>query len=150
MSEHVSKHLSEKQLSGLEKLGDVMLPGFEDMPGFATVKANRHADRVLDHMGAKDLADLKMLLGLLAVMPRIFVKWLVGFLELSPSIPGPLGSFLRFMRIGIRGLVMTLYYSDPVVVRLVGYDASVYTADLQPAESGSRASQELPGLNAPY
>ena len=34
------------------------------------------------------------------------------------------------MRIGLRGLVMTLYYSDPKVLAVLGYKVGVYTEDV--------------------
>lgn len=137
-----SMHLNVRQIRGLNKLGDQMLPGYQKLASFSEVGAARHADRVLDHMPASDLKDLKMLLGILGVLPAFFVAGFLNFLELSPSIPTPIGAFLRFMRIGLRGLVMTLYYCDPKVHDVIGYQVQVYTDDM-PRQSSTATPQDL-------
>lgn len=126
----MSKHLNATQLRGLNKLGDYMLPGFGELGSFSQVNAAANVDRVFDYMSAKDLADLKMLLSILAFLPRFVIAAFVGFLELTQNWPGPLGSGLRFVRIGLRGLVMTLYYSNSSVTDRIGYRVGVYTGDL--------------------
>ncbi|MBI3542826.1 MAG: hypothetical protein HY075_06075 [Deltaproteobacteria bacterium] len=146
----ISKHLSAGQVRGLEKVGDVLLPGFGDLASFSTSHCVRHADRVLDYMTAQDLGDLKMLLTLLGFAPRFCVALLMRLLELSPAVPTPLGSLLRFMRLGLRGLVMTLYYADPAVQQTIGYDARVYTADFTPYTTPSpSAGAPASGLSRP-
>ncbi len=127
----LSKHFSQLQFRGLNKVGDCLLPGHEDLPSFSALGCARHADRILDYMSAQDLGDLKLLLTLLAFLPGFAVGWLMRFLELSPGIPTGLGALLRFMRLGLRGLVMTLYYCDPKTQSTIGYDAKVYTADFK-------------------
>lgn len=127
----LSKHLSSAQVRGLEKVGDVLAPGFDDLPSFSASQCVRHADRVLDHMSSKDLGDLKMLLGLLGYIPGFLVAWFMRFLELSTAMPTPIGAFLRFMRLGLRGLVMTLYYADPAATKAIGYEVRIFTDDLQ-------------------
>ncbi|MEW6055523.1 MAG: hypothetical protein AB1540_02840 [Bdellovibrionota bacterium] len=125
-----SKHLSENHLRGLEKLGDALVPGDKELPSFSKLKCVGEADRILDHMPASDLKDLKFLLSLLAVFPQFLVLVFIWVLELGSKIPGPLGAQLRFIRIGVRGLVMSLYYSDPRVHSILGYSVSIYTKDL--------------------
>lgn len=140
-----SKHLSARQLIGLNKVGDTLLPGHEDLQSFSQLGCSRHADRILDYMSAQDLGDLKMLLTLLSFFPGFLVDWLMRFLELSPSVPGSLGALLRFMRLGLRGLVMTLYYCDPKTLNVIGYDAKVYTGDFKPAPLAPGAADRSPG-----
>ena len=128
----LSKHLNARQVQGLNKVGNCMLSGRDDLPSFSTLNCARHADRILDYMSAQDLGDLKLLLTLLSFFPGFLVGWLMHFLELSPGIPTSVGALLRFMRLGLRGLVMTLYYCDPKAQTIIGYDAKVYTADFKP------------------
>ena len=84
-------------------------------------------------MPETDLKDLKMLLGILALFPALLLAWLFRALEASPAVPGPVGSILRQIRIGMRGLIMSLYYGDKSVLGKLGYKVTVYTADLKKA-----------------
>lgn len=125
-----SQHVGSLQIRGLNKLGDVLAPGTEDLPSFSRSGAAAEADRIFDYMPASDLKDLNLLLTIMGLVPMIVVRGFVGFLEKSERIPGGVGAFLRFARIGIRGLVMSLYWGHPRVHAVIGYDVSVYTEDL--------------------
>jgi hypothetical protein len=91
----------------------------------------RDLDRILDFMPAGDLGDLKTLLSILSFFPGFLVAWIMRFLEIALPVPGPVGGILRLIRLGLRGLIFTLYYSDPEVVKKVGYEVGVYTEDLK-------------------
>jgi hypothetical protein len=125
----VSKHLGASQIRAIEKVGDCLIPGDSDLPRFSSSGCVREVDRILDYMPEQDLKDLKMLLGLLAYFPGFALALLFRFLELAPSVPGPLGAPLRLIRIGMRGLIMSLYYGDPGVLKVLGYQVGVYVGD---------------------
>jgi hypothetical protein len=129
----MSKHLNPKQLRAIEKVGDVMIPGDSEFPSFSRTGCISQVDRILDYMPASDLGDLKMLLGILAFFPGFLLAFLFRMLEASPAVPGPVGSILRQIRLGMRGLIMSLYYGDTSVLTKLGYKVSVYTADLKKA-----------------
>ena len=137
----MSKHLNSLQVKGLNKLGDRMLPGEGDLASFAGSGCASEADRILDHMPAKDLGDLKLLLALMGVLPGIMIAGFLALLEKSPGW-GAWAAPLRFVRIGVRGLIMTLYYSHPQAHRALGYQVGVYTDDLRggtsPGPNGAR------------
>lgn len=124
-----SKYLSAGQIQGVEKIGNVMFPGGEGFPSFIEIHCARHLDRILDYMPQQDLKDLGMLLSLMAILPAGMVRGFVCLLEMLSGFPGPVGGLVRTIRIGLRGLIMSLYYGDPAIQELVGYDVSVYTAD---------------------
>jgi hypothetical protein len=126
----MSTHLNPRQLKGIDKLGDRMLPGDGELQSFSSARCSAEVDRILDYMLAKDLADLKMLLSLLGWLPGFVIGALLSFLERSPRW-GDWASPLRFARLGIRGLIMTLYYSHPQAHRVLGYQVGVYTDDLR-------------------
>lgn len=126
----VSKHLSARQLAGIEKVGDVLIPGDEESPRFSASGCVASVDRVLDFMPAQDLSDLKLLLTLLSWLPAGAVAAFLGFLERGKDSNGPLWGVLRLIRVGLRGLVMTLYYAQPAAADRLGYKVGVYTADL--------------------
>jgi len=131
-AESVSKHYDARQLAAIDKIGNLLLPGVADMPKFSAVAPTRHIDRVLDYMPESDRKDLGMLLKILGYCPKFLVAFFLGVLEACAGFPGPLGSGIRFVRLGLRGLVMTLYYCDPAVLKIIGYDVKVHTADFKP------------------
>jgi hypothetical protein len=127
----MSKHLSQRQINGLEKMGNVLVPGDSELTSFGASGCSSEVDRILDYMPGSDLKDLKMLLTLMSFFPMFLVSWFLGFLEKSPRMPDWIGGPLRFVRLGIRGLVLTLYYSHPQAHKVLGYQVGVYTADMK-------------------
>jgi hypothetical protein len=125
-----SKHLNASQLSAINKVGDVMIPGAQGFPRFSDAGVVSQVDRLLDHMPEGDRNDLKLLLTILAYLPRPFVAVLLHFLEWAPRIPAPLGPTLRLIRLGLRGIIMSLYFADARVHQTLGYQVSVYTDDM--------------------
>lgn len=141
-----TRQLSRTQLRGLKRLGDAYLPGDEQLPSFTELGCAAHVDTILDEMPADDRRSLKLLLGVLAFTPRVLVIALAWCLEAAPHVPGPLGGPLRFLRMGLKGLVLTLYYSGRrgpgytgrTPLEVLGYRVGVYTADVNtPPRAGS-------------
>ncbi|MBX7168996.1 MAG: hypothetical protein K1X74_21855 [Pirellulales bacterium] len=139
-----SRHLSPRQYRGLEKLGDAYFPAGGEFPAFSSLGCAEHVDEVLDPMPAGDRDSLKVLLGLLRFMPQWKLALLVRWLEGAPSVPDWAGGgALRFLRMGIRGLAMTLYYSGRKGARYTGrtpldildYRVGVYTGDCEARSS---------------
>ncbi len=144
----LSRHLSAAQVRGLERLGDAYIPGDEQLPSFARTGCVEHVDRILDYMDSADLKSLKLLLGVFAYVPHLVIVALVALLETSTRVPGPVGAALRFVRMGIKGLVVSLYYSGyvaqsykgPSPLDVLGYEVGVYTADVDAANSADTAA----------
>ncbi|MCC7441198.1 MAG: hypothetical protein IT285_06180 [Bdellovibrionales bacterium] len=132
------KLLSGLQYRGLQKLGDVYCPGDSEYPRFSTLGCGEHADTMLEVMPAQDLGDLKMLLTIFGILPRFSVRMLVTMIEGISGLPGPIGAILRLMRFGMKGLSISLYWSGlkgeafagKTPLQILGYEVSVYTADL--------------------
>jgi hypothetical protein len=127
----ISKHFKANQVQGVRKLGNVMFPGGEGFPSFSDCDCVRHLDRILDFMPEQDLKDLGMLALLLAWLPKPVVRFFIWILDRGVSWPGPIGAQLRTIRLGVRGLILSLYYGDPAVQKEVGYEVSVYVGDLK-------------------
>ena len=121
-----SRHMSARQLATIDRAGDLLLPGDGKFPCFSSTRCVQQIDRVADYMPAQDLGDLKMLLVVLSFLPDFVFRWFFGYLEKTPDMRGPLAPTLRLIRIGMRGLIMTLYYGDPAVHRVMQYDVGVY------------------------
>src|ERR1700722_7753052 len=117
----ISKHFKSNQIQGVRKLGDVMFPGGEGFPSFSGCDCVRHLDRILDFMPGQDLKDLGMLAALLSALPRFLVRFFVWILDSGVSWPGPIGAQIRTIRLGVRGLILSLYYGDPAIHKEIDY-----------------------------
>lgn len=129
----MSKHLSPRHIRAIEKIGDCMIHETSGLPGFSALGCVKDVDRLLDYMPDQDLNDLKLLLGIFSLFPRFLLRWLLALLEQSAK-PGsmiPLGAVLRLIRLGLRGIVMSLYYGHPTVLGKLDYQVGVYTGDMK-------------------
>jgi len=130
--------LTPRQFRGLVRLGDVYLPGDEDLPSFSTCGCAEHADQVLSQLPPSDRGDLQSLLAVLGTVPQFLVTAFVRLIESGDRFPSILGDTLRFAQMGIKGLVLTLYYSGltgsdyrgPSSLDVLDYRVGVFTADL--------------------
>jgi aldehyde dehydrogenase (NAD+) len=121
--------LTRAQLAGLLKLGDVMIPGDGDMPSFSASGCARHADRMIAHMNDADREGVTVLLGIFRFLPRPAVRGILRLTERHAAFPDAIASPLRMLNIGLKGTVMTLYYSgldEPgAILRGIKWDARV-------------------------
>lgn len=133
-----SRYLSSLGQRGLNKLGDVYCPGDQDFPSFSELGCIEFVDDALEHLPPGDRADLGKLLTVLAITPRPLVAGMIRQLERRQQLGGPVGSLVRFMRMGLKGMILTLYYSGRrganfsgrTPLEVLGYEVGVYTADL--------------------
>lgn len=143
-----SRYLNARQRHGLTKLGQAYCPGDDVMPSFAELGCAEHVDELLEYMPAADRRDLALLLGICSFVPVFVLAGFVRMLLWSPHVPTPLGGALRFLHMGLRGLLLTLYYSGKsganyrgkTPYEVLGYEVSVYTADVDAAETTQRTA----------
>jgi hypothetical protein len=85
---------------------------------------------MLDYMYEGDRNGVKLLLSLFRLLPRFLIRGLLRLTERPPSAPALLAAALRRVGIGIKGPVMSLYYSDVVagfsIHERLGYDPVVH------------------------
>ena len=112
MAAFVSKYFSRGQLKGLEKAGDVLLPGTRTMPSFSDTGSICHMDRMAAYLSEDDLSGLKLLLTLFRWMPRWKIRLLFKLCGRSRRMPGILGAGLRMIDIGVKGAVFSPYYAN--------------------------------------
>lgn len=110
-SKYQSAYLSQRQLKAIERLGDLMLPRSEEFPAFSELGCIAAVDEIMAWMPESDLADLKLLLHLLATMPDAGLKALIKQISSPDAWPEALASTLRQIDTGLRGIIMSLYYS---------------------------------------
>jgi hypothetical protein len=125
--------LTPGQRRGLCKAGDVLIPGDGEFPSFSAAGCADQIARMLPHMNDGDRRALLLLLGLFRCVPRVLLRFLFTLTANQRRFPEPLGAPLRLIDIGVKGVVMTLYYSDvgtgPSIHDLIRWDARVVERD---------------------
>ncbi len=141
-----SRNLSAAQLSGLVKAGDIVIPGDAELPSFSRSGASAHVDRMFDYMHDSDRDGLKLLFSIFNVLPAFLLRGILKLSEKDKALPGPLGAAARMINVGVKGVVMTLYYSDTDQVGInqaIGWDAKCDELDL-PEGVEEVAAKEAP------
>ena len=127
-----SEYLSAAQLTGLLTVGDILIPGDGEMPSFSACGCAAQADRMLAHMTDADRDGVKALLGIFRFLPRFAVRAIFWLTEKHHAFPEPIAAVLRLVNLGVKGVVMTLYYSGvdegEAIHRLIKWDAKVVEA----------------------
>jgi hypothetical protein len=132
-----SSWLSPAQLAGLVKVGDVLVPGEGDLPSLSASNCAAAADRLFAHMAPADRDAVRIVLGVFRWLPRpvlYAIFWLTSRHRVAPE---PLARVLRLVNLGVKGIVMTLYWSDVgegrSVHEAIGWDARVVETELEAA-----------------
>jgi hypothetical protein len=116
----------------LLRVGDLLIPGDGTLPSFSASGCAREVDRALACVNEADRQGLAMVLGIFRVAPAWSLRGLFALAE-RPRGLGTLGAAVRLLWIGIKGVVMTLYYSDlgqgSAVLESIGWDAKVVERD---------------------
>lgn len=116
----VSQYAGSAQLRAIARIGDLMLPGTEELPRFSETRCIADIDRVLAYVPPGDLQDLNTLLLILAYLPKFVLRWFLWLLERSTEW-GWLPGILRVIRLGLRGIILGLYYGHPSVHQRIGF-----------------------------
>jgi hypothetical protein len=128
-----SNYLSQNQLKGLLKTGDVILPGTNKSPSFSQTGCIHYVDRMAAYLSEDDLNDLRTVLGLFRWLPSWGITVIMAMVARNQFFPGPIGAGLRMLEIGVKGAAMSLYYSNLTgsdykgrkVFDIIGWDAKV-------------------------
>lgn len=148
-----SRNLSRAACRGIERVGDHWIPGGAGFPSFSESLTLTQIDRIADTLLPSDRKELELLCTLLSYFPGLLLSWFLDLCERSASWPsdGPVGGLLRQVRIGLKGIVLTLYYSDPCqdqrVHQLIHWDAkcgdaATMESEVQIAFRKARSSQD--------
>lgn len=125
----ISKHFSRLQLRGLNRLGDVVIPGDKDLPGFSDLGVEGHIDRILDYMNEDDKSGLKLVMTIFAFCPKFLIFFILWLTE-KASGESFIASQLRLVNTGLKGVIFTLYYSNlntksKVIHEVLEWDAKI-------------------------
>lgn len=108
----VRSELTQAQMTGLLRLGDVVIPGDDELPSFSESGCAPAISRMLPFMHEADRSSLLALLAFCAKAPKPVLRGIVAGAGAGRGLPGPLGGSLRMANIGIKGVVFSLYYAD--------------------------------------
>lgn len=128
-----SRHLSAREVSALNRLGDILCPGDDTLPCFSATGAVARFDDMADYMVVSDREDLKTLLTVFSFLPDIVIRLLLALFGVMERWPGALGSLGRLVMFGLKGVVTTLYFgfadndgkSGDQVRQVMGWDAAI-------------------------
>lgn len=122
------------QRGALNRLGNVICPANGEFPKFSDLDCVHHAHIVLDELPPQDLGDLKMLLTVLWFLPAPFMRIFLNIVEAMKDMDGEIGTLMRMLNFGLRGVAFSLYYSGmtgpkavvtKTPVSVVGYQVNV-------------------------
>ncbi|MBM3470516.1 MAG: hypothetical protein FJX73_06950 [Armatimonadetes bacterium] len=103
--------LTPREVRALERVGDIVAPACGPLPAFSATGCVRYADDLLRYMPPEDVADIRLLLRILSIKPTSGIRFILALARAGRRLPGSLGATLRMIEIGLKGLVMSLYYS---------------------------------------
>ncbi len=106
-----SKYLNSFAIRGLEKSGDVYIPGDKDLSSFSESGFIKYIDRQLENMEKDDIFGLNILLSLFSFFPQNLLVWSLKMASNSENYPGFIKPTTRLINMGLKGLSCSLYYS---------------------------------------
>lgn len=128
-----SRYLSARELSALNRLGDILCPGDAQLPRFSATGAVARFDDMADYMVVSDRDDLKTLLSVFSFLPDVVIRVMLAVFAVMERLPGPPGALGRLVMFGLKGVVTTLYFgfadndgkSGDTVRQVLGWDAAI-------------------------
>lgn len=107
----ISKILTDRELSVIERLGDIIIPKDDLLPSFKELGCIEYIDDIISYAPSDDTKDLKLLLNSLSLMPDLALKKIVDTMQDNKALPEFISSNFRLIDTAIRGIIFTLYYS---------------------------------------
>ena len=125
--EYKSDYLNKRELKGLVKLGDVIIPKSKDFPSFSELGCIQYVDEAVGNLDPYDRNDLKLFLKIASILPKFMLKFVMVMIN------RPFMTLLRMGNIGIKGIVYSLYYSGKQgdmykgtsIFDIIGYEINV-------------------------
>ena len=95
----------------LNRIGDIMLPAHDGYPSFSELGCVVHVNDLAGYGPPEDIKALSLLLKILWIKPRFALRMFVWMIEHPDGFPEFMAVTLRQLQIGVRGLVVSLYFS---------------------------------------
>lgn len=106
-----SEILNPRALRALERMGDMVVPRVGKLPSFTELGCIEHVDSVLAYAPPEDRASLRTLLSILDYAPSFVLRLLLRAMVNPDRYPEFLAANFRLIDMGVRGVVLSLYYS---------------------------------------
>lgn len=107
-----SQYFNNRSIKGLNRIGDILIPGNSEYPSFSAYLCTDHIDDLVAYAPKDDIKDLGLVLILFSFLPFSTLKWLVKKMAAAHKKDGALDNLFRQLNMGIRGIVFSLYYSE--------------------------------------
>ena len=104
--------LSPTALRGLERLGNVIIPGDGDFPSYTDSGCIQHVNEIASLAPEDDIQALGMLLSILAIVPTFCLRMLCAMMMKANTYPEFMAVPLRQLNIGLRGLIVSPYFGN--------------------------------------
>ncbi|MBI1320444.1 MAG: hypothetical protein GC168_16075 [Candidatus Hydrogenedens sp.] len=132
-----SDYMNESELRALNRVCDCFMPRNGEHPSFSDLGCIQHIDLFLPYVPEPDLKDLKMLLGMLAVLPGFVTTFVVWASQKGQGWFEPLGTLMRKLDYGFRSIALALYYSGlasdeyagKTPLEIIGFEVSAVHCD---------------------
>ena len=111
MSLGASSLFTQRQLSGLCRVGDLMMPANGKFPTFSQTGCIERIDDLMGTAHPDDIRDLGLLLLVFNYLPKFSLHWILQLIDKTEQMPGFIAPLFRTLNIGIKGVVFSLYYS---------------------------------------
>ena len=106
-----SNYFSPAALKGLNRIGDIFIPGGDDLPSFSEFGGIEHVDDIVSYTPKEDVASLNMVFLIFSVLPKRILCLVANQMVAASYRDGFLDSLLRQLNIGLKGILFSCYYS---------------------------------------
>jgi acyl-CoA reductase-like NAD-dependent aldehyde dehydrogenase len=138
-------------LKGIIKAGDIIAPGDDKFPKFSSTPFVQDFKRISDFMVTQDREDLKLLMTVFALLPTPVIKLILIVATQYHHFPEPICGLLRQINMGVRGIILTMYYSGmgetgEKILMDIGYKVEINTKVTPDMEMESLLKESNPLL----
>jgi hypothetical protein len=106
-----SNYFNSAALKGLNRIGDIFIPGEGDLPSFSEFGGIEYVDDIIAYTPAEDIASLNMVLSIFSILPEGMLRWAADQMVAASYRDGLLDGLLRQLNIGLKGILFSCYYS---------------------------------------
>lgn len=107
----MSRLLTRRQVKAVIEIGDILLPGNQQLPPFSKVFLSHQVDPMLEHLYSHDRQGLLALLSVLSFFPRPLLHLFIELADKGQSLFF-IAPLFRMLTLGLRGLIYTPYYAN--------------------------------------
>ncbi|MCG8673182.1 MAG: hypothetical protein MI867_27590 [Pseudomonadales bacterium] len=146
MAEYHSNYFNSIQLTSLQRIGNLYMPGNGNMPSFSETACLEHVDVVLDEIDPGDRSLLGLLLLALRWVPLFLIEILLKQMDQHHRYPELLAGPLRLMSLALKGISMSLYYSGMQGAQSQGasvFSVMDYSLHCEPDSADSKSSSKV-------